>query len=243
MLSDRLNTIVFNAEAQVLLRLRSLKARHKIISRVFRAFSQIRNRKQLDSLHAQGLETIIDISDALKAKGIVCFPVFGTLLGIAREGKIISYDNDIDIAVVASDAYNWNDIDSAVQTLSAQRIRQFSFEGNVTECAYSLRGYNFDIFMFYPNGTGEMHRAYIYFIRSGVYYPSPKCRSVAYMDIPVSKSTVELKSEKGDITVPSNYEELLQQVYGPNWRTPDPDWVSGTGWTTIDGSFGIKNVD
>lgn len=202
------------------------------INRIRRSFIDYRRRI---ATKRYGVATASCVISRLEENGYEPFLTAGTLLGAIRDGEIMSHDDDVDIALRLDSNDEWMRLREILETSGFRLVREFSLYGKIREQAYQAKGFTFDVFGFhYVNNRTEL-RAYYFCRRDGVIYDDENDRSVMYKDLPdfATRNTARLSNTP--FPVPDNSEDVLFALYGPNWRTPDPSWKTGTGWTLMEG--------
>jgi len=147
----------------------------------------------------------------LAQQNIVAFPFAGTLLGLEREGKLLDFDKDIDIAV-------WVDsFDACCQFLEENgwsRAPQSIHYRNYRDYIHIESGITLDICgLEYQNDKKVV---------GGFSLPE---HSAEYQRVSVFPA-LELKrrgTAHGEIWYPAQPENILTAFYG-DWRTPNPYW-------------------
>lgn len=163
------------------------------------------------------------------------FLVDGTLLGAVREGKMIEWDTDLDIGVMAGE-WTTHEIMELCKRAIALGIMPYHFFGNFQdrlEISFWRGGVKLDVF-FYRLSVVEGEPAYIYhaFLNGGrdlardtIYYWYPASMIGADTDRKVTL-------ERVDFFAPAEPEKVLEHKYG-DWKTPVKKW---------DWARGPKNV-
>lgn len=191
------------------------------------------------AVQSGGLKTAERVVACLEQADITVFLMYGTLLGAVREHGLIAHDYDLDFGVIIDDDFSWDKVTEALKAGGFEIARSWSFSGNVTEQAYYSDGFMFDVFGLYPFGGATPS------LRTYVYQPPKESKGkdvwdnvVKYFDIPYFDQ-VRL-TNVGDIRlpVPVNSEDVVRTIYGPNWKVPDPNWVTGTDWEILEGAVG-----
>lgn len=156
---------------------------------------------------------LIDLQAALSEIGHKAFLVSGTLLGFAREGKILEHDKDIDVGVIG-----WERQFDIAQAIL--RSGKFSFDPRRLRAgkAYHLvvqhmkTRVGIDIFLYHRKGeklvTGV--EANFGYTQNFAFTPF-ELKEVTFLGV--------------DFFVPSNVELNLAENFG-DWRESDPDYIS-----------------
>ena len=152
------------------------------------------------------------VLDALGSAGVQPFLGYGTLLGAVREGAVLGHDSDADVCYVSD---HDNPFDVARESFRLQRQLELlgfetsrysgaAFRVEVAEGDGVIRG--LDVFGGFLCGTRlyllgevgvEFERAWIYPLTT---------RRLEGVEMPV----------------PARPEPMLEAMYGPGWRVPDP---------------------
>jgi hypothetical protein len=168
------------------------------------------------------LDATETVLDGLRSAGLEPFLAYGTLLGAVREGAVLGHDSDADLGYVSR---HTDPVDVVRESFAVQRrlaregwrIERYSgasFKIIVTEGDVS-RG--LDVFGgFFSGGrlylTGEVGTA---FEHEWIH--------------PLGSATLEGRP----MPVPAKPEKLLEAMYGPGWRVPDPAFQFTTPHRTV----------
>lgn len=108
---------------------------------------------QARRMKKQGLVMLADADRAFTEAGLQSFLIFGSLLGAYREHGFISYDPDIDLAIV--DDGSLPDYRSSLARSGFKLIRQLYFkdDGTVIEETYQYGKLHLDVFRMFPQGN------------------------------------------------------------------------------------------
>ncbi|MDE0056305.1 MAG: LicD family protein, partial [Gammaproteobacteria bacterium] len=136
------------------------------------------------------------------------FICYGTLLGCIRNNDFIPHDDDVDVCFLADE----QGLDAAagefrriIKTLTdiGQRVQ---FDSSA-QFHWGLQGTSLDVFMAWMEGENLfMYNAGGTFSRNQIY--------------PLAER--EFKGRQ--VWVPNDSEALLELIYGPGWRVPDPSF-------------------
>lgn len=158
------------------------------------------------------------VVDALGECGIEAFPAYGTLLGAVRDGRVIGHDNDADIGYVSR---HTEPVDVVRESLTLQRrlhARGLSIT-RYSGAAFKIdvpvgpdRTVGLDVFAGYFDGDhlALMGEVYARFERAWIF--------------PLGRVELEGRS----FPAPAEPERLLEAMYGPSWRVPDPAFSYST---------------
>ena len=152
--------------------------------------------KQIDREVA--LNNLKDLMPLFAAKGLRTGPIYGTLLGLMREGNFIEWDEDIDMYLLKEQEDMFRDALWDMRKLGFELIR------------YDKRG------LYSIRRDGEYIDFYV--LRS----IAPGLRHMGGPDFLFEKylnDTVDFDFKGVTLQIPRDYEEYLEFTYG-DWRTP-----------------------
>lgn len=151
------------------------------------------------------------------------YALYGTLLGLEREGKFICYDYDVDFGIITTE------FDTFLEDL-LKHIDTEKYEVSVINSSFQRKiqifdretGLNLDIDSMYIDGD------YVKRERSGMViydmfvYPD-ECTKIKRESIfPLRKKTLNNRS----VYVPNNIPDVLKCYYGDNYMIPDHECSS-----------------
>ena len=187
----------------------------------------LRLSRLFDSRDAEQLAPLLDSVDtvlvALREAGVEPFLAYGTLLGAVREGGLIGHDSDADLGYVSRFS---EPVDAVLESFRLQRrlvemgywVVRYSgmaFRVNVRESDGALRG--LDVF------AGILRDGHLYLMGEvGAPFRPEWVR-------PLSEVTLEGRT----YPAPAAPDRLLEAMYGPHWRTPDPAFKFETSPATV----------
>ncbi len=204
----------------------------KTIQKIRLALMKKNSKKDLEAkiedVHALGYQIVEMAERILGELGLSYFAEFGTLLGFVREKGFIKWDDDLDYAFILEDDSVWKKIEAKMVENGFSKIREFTFEGKITEQCYQFGKATIDIFS-HRITEGGKSTTIAYYRDPEIKYKHPDIVSVLYGEFVNLSQTMLVALDNGmNVHVPQNYDEYLTQVYG-NWRIPDPNYKDGSG--------------
>ena len=169
------------------------------------------------------LDSLDTVLGELAAIGIAAFPAYGTLLGAVREQRLIGHDSDVDIAYVSR---HQHPVDVIRESFDIQRklnsagFRTMRYSGAslkvlVEESDGFVRG--LDVFGGFHDGTRLWMLGEI--------------RTPFELDWIFPLGTCVLEGRT--LPAPAVPERMLEAMYGPHWKVPDPAYVFSTPNSTV----------
>ena len=95
-------------------------------------------KHQQEEIQKNGVRYLNLVENTLNKSGGLYYAYAGTLLGIVRDKRLIKWDLDIDFAVVITDDFSWDDLQNVMSKSGFKKIREFVFEGFITEQTYKV---------------------------------------------------------------------------------------------------------
>jgi len=142
---------------------------------------------------------------------------FGTLLGIIRDGKLISSDMDIDLVVF------FNDDDEIMKFRSFLHDNSFTrlYSCKIKELGITQDAFLFKDIMIDINYAKKYENKYCNYL----FYDLPDVKNKIIV-FPFSfKNTILHEFENNYINVPSCPEKYLSEIYGEDWKEPNPNYI------------------
>jgi|GEM_PF-6786647 len=157
-------------------------------------------------------QSLCAVNEVLRDAGVNGFIISGTLLGCIRDGRIFEHDKDFDIGVIGWESQF--DVASALLKSGRFMFRPRDLRGHrlfLLPVIDLKTGYNFDIFFFHDKGD-----YYIHGIDNRLGYT---------INFKFSKFDLIEHNFLGDtFLIPDQYDKMLSENYGNDWRTPDPNY-------------------
>ena len=182
---------------------------------------------QQEEIQNNGVKYLNLVENTMNTSGGLYYAYAVTLLGIVRDKKLIKWDLDIDFAVVITEDFSWSDLQKVMAKSGFRKIREFVFEGLVTEQTYQVDKLTIDFFGQFYDGNKMIQ--YSYDKLDGVKYSSNSEYSVYLVTLPRVDKTKYIEADGVKVSVPYNAEEILASIYNDDWRIPNPNWKSNSG--------------
>lgn len=174
-------------------------------------------------LHECGYRLIDEVQSALVDIDEIFFFDFGTLLGIVREGRIISHDMDMDVGVHIKDQNTIGRIRKALISAGCKHESVNYIDGElIGQDTFVKYGIEFDIYYYRDNG--DISEVLTLFRDPQKEYKGDLWDVVSLKSKPVL-NTILYEFQGIQVNVPEFYEEHLVNRYGPNWRIPDKNYI------------------
>lgn len=180
---------------------------------VFDKYGKFKLSIRLDSLFTSNLFSLFEeVAQQVKQRfSYDLFPTYGTMLGAVREGDFIGHDNDFDTTYISR------------HSEPAEVRKEF-----MQICAFLIeRGYDLKVkkthtWVRVPGTDHKFDIFFSYFNEAGLYEMSYGTHGAA---LPRSNDFNEFVGQKLNeltIRIPKNHQALLAQIYGADWRIPNP---------------------
>ena len=186
----------------------------------FRKEKQFKTQNNI--LNKSGTEIFFEINEILNASPNKIFVDFGTLLGAVRENDLLSWDSDIDYGVVIDDVFSWDNFEEFMFVHNMKKIKEFQFDGRITEQTYRYKDITIDFFAHFNNEI-EGNVFFYYRKENYIYHNNAEYHAVL-IKTPVINEITYGNVRNEVVNIPLNFEVYLESVYTKNWRIPDPNW-------------------
>lgn len=179
------------------------------------------------------LDSVEEVLAALGHAGVEAFPAYGTLLGAVRDGALIGHDSDADLGYVSR---HHHPVDVIRESFALQR--------ELTGMGYRVTRYSGAGFQVLVEESDGGRRGLDVF---GGYFDDGMLVLLGEVRVPFEREWVfplgTTTLEGRELPAPAQPDRLLEAMYGPGWRTPDPafkfqtpasttkrlnDWFRGT---------------
>ncbi|WP_139978217.1 class I SAM-dependent methyltransferase [Nocardioides litoris] len=158
------------------------------------------------------LDTMEEVVGALQDAGIEPFLAYGTLLGAVREGGFIGHDSDVDLGYVSR-------LDHPADVM----LESYRLQRHLVARGYSVLRYSgaaIKIIVTEPDGTLRGLDVFAGFLREGRLYLMGEVGTAYRSEWVFPLTEVEMAGRT--FPAPAVPDRLLEAMYGPSWRVPDP---------------------
>lgn len=175
-----------------------------------------------DVRSGENLEPLLDSMDtviaALKDVGVIAFPAWGTLLGAVREGRLLGHDSDADLTYLSRAT---TPVDVTRESFELQRLLvQRGFQ------TYRYSGAAFRIDVVESDGAVRGLDLFAAFYDSGRLYVMGEVGTDYEQDWLLPYSTCRIGERT--YAAPARPDKMLEAMYGPGWKVPDPAFKFAT---------------
>lgn len=180
------------------------------------------NVRKRAAIQKSGVRVMCLVQRLLDEVGIRSFADFGTLLGLIREGKLLAHDIDMDIGVIINTPSDLDRLRLHLERFGFALWRQYIFDDNMVQESYHFSGIKVDLNYYII--TDECSKTWLFYREPGEKYDDNTRNIVEMSYSPIKEfRTIEIQGEQ--VCIPANAEQILEEKYGPTWRTPDKGWI------------------
>lgn len=189
-------------------------------------------KRSLAIFKKHGYEALILFNDCLNKHNIRYSLAFGTLLGAIREHDFIPYDDDIDVAMWIND-YRPELIDYLKQDgFSLKHTFSVDNDNYGKEISFDYKGVQVDIFFFYKSEDNSVYCC-DFINRPGCANRKESIKKYGgllprKLYLPLGDNVTTTNFKGIDVSIPTNFEEILSFRYGEDYMTPKPGWKPTT---------------
>jgi hypothetical protein len=186
---------------------------------MYRLYSVPRRRYLL---HKRGPEVLSKIVEIFKKNGIFAYATSGTLLGVVRDHKFISSDDDLDFGFL-SDRICARDVLKIFIENGFSYMFGWKYQGELTVFKLSYNSVPIDFYAYMPYEDRRI--AHSPYWNEKENYPDTTANSLLGVRYPQITDVTFVEVYGVQVPVPANYDEVLITNYGKGWKVPDPNWT------------------
>lgn len=190
--------------------------------------ASIRFKKSLKNFHKNGYEAMRLFDKCMCDNNHPYSVAFGTLLGVIRNHDFIPHDDDIDVAMWINE-FSPNLVDDLVNSgFSLHHSFSINDDKIGKELTFEYKGVLIDIFFFYQDANQQSYCCDFIF--------QPGCSSISEsvyryggmlprkLYIPLNESLERSTLRDIEVSIPTNYSDILTCRYGADYMIPKPGW-------------------
>ncbi|MET0525119.1 MAG: methyltransferase domain-containing protein [Nocardioides sp.] len=157
------------------------------------------------------------VIEALRSADVEPFIAYGTLLGAVREGAVLGHDSDADLGYVSGHS---NPVDVSRESFEIQR--------RLSRAGWRITRYSGASFKIHVTEADVTRGLDVFggFLDGGRLYLMGEIGTEFQRDWIYPLGTAQLDGRP--MPVPARPEKLLEAMYGPSWRRPDPAFKFST---------------
>ena len=146
---------------------------------------------------------LLDVKDVFDKYELDFWPIQGTFLGLYRDGDIIPYDNDVDLAIRSEALQKFFETRGDMESLGFRFIYEPAHRILLPKHGgYERNGVPVDVFFFGKVGDKRV------------------CRAIRRITDKAFETYNEVKYKGRKFRIFNEPERWLQYLYGDSWRTP-----------------------
>ena len=170
------------------------------------------------------LDAIEEVLGALAEAGIEAFPAYGTLLGAVREQHLIGHDSDADLGYVSRHEHPFDVVRESF------RLQRRLAERGYTITRYSGIAFKVDV----VEGDGSVRGLDVFggFLSHGNLYLMGEV-GTPVRGVAGSSRSAPARSRAARCPAPAEPDRMLEAMYGPGWKVPDPAFHFETSRQTV----------
>jgi hypothetical protein len=158
------------------------------------------------------LDAMERLVEVLGRAGVAAFPAWGTLLGAVREQNLLGHDSDADLSYLSRSSVP---VDVIRESFELQRL----LNANGFE-TYRYSGAAFRIQVVEGDGTTRGLDLFAAFYGHGRLYVMGEVGADYREDWLTPLTTCRIADR--EFNAPARPDKMLEAMYGPSWRVPDP---------------------
>lgn len=183
---------------------------------------------QRGELYHQARQLMLQLTSVLSKEAIPYYIDHGTLLGLVREGDLLPWDNDVDIAIDAEYAQAAFAVLQSFLAADAQHSTpwQVSYQSGTFDTAEGpLQGWRIIKVTLQSAGMSAEHLV-DFIIKHKVGPLRYWLVGTTTLQAPdeLTSARVSLDYQGHTLTIPASTQQYLTLLYGDNWHIPKQDW-------------------
>lgn len=170
-----------------------------------------------------GAEVLSELASQFKKHDMPGYAAYGTMLGFVRDNGFIPHDDDVDVAILPNSG--WNSVQVLKCFLAEEGFSYvFGFKYDDELVEFKLMYHSVPIDFYFPKLIGDRFGVHGFYYEPNVRYPTAQHNTAKLFKEPLVRGIVTRSVLGVNFPVPENSEEVLEGMYGTNWRIPDAGW-------------------
>lgn len=204
--------------------LRSIPGNRKVYPAVMKVWKAVVVPIRRRRLQRCGVRVLDDVHHVMTGIGVRYYVYWGTLLGIIREQGFIRHDDDIDVCF-SPQRTSFAELYRALTAAGFKFVHSVQTQDIPLRYTFKKYGVNVDFF----REMGPAGNGYVYVPTTrrdpNVRYHGFQCgwKKKRVLD---GGEGQEMDFRGIKISIPNHPEAVLESMFGPGWRVPDPNFVS-----------------
>lgn len=183
--------------------------------------------KRREKVQQFGYEIIACFSEIRKQLSMDLWIDWGTLLGLYRDGKIIEYDYDLDMACWRLEKNDYLRLKTALEEKGFHLVRQFIWDTDILTETYQYKEVLVDIEYYIKEGDRAQTFSFDFDDRTKLTQTLQR-QEIQGMNLYLYEfegvELIEMQFVNGiSCQAPKYMEKRIIEEYGVNWNTPDKD--------------------
>lgn len=193
-----------------------------LFSQLYETLRRQKQKRRQNSLKKNAETVTKHLYEVLQNEPVTYFYIYGSLLGIIREKQFLPHDIDIDLGILDLPQQQIKGLIQTLQNAGFRLIRYCEQEHTVTEFTCQYGGVPIDFFLFQSEENSMI--SYEYYRRDDLIYPDDETTSIARLVCSRAEGYTDISLYGTYLRIPQNYEQILCDQYGDDWRVPNTAW-------------------
>lgn len=207
----------------------SLKGILKKCKPVYQIYAKFKDKRAMDkrvnNLHKHGYQLLSEIAETFEKNNIAYFAEFGTLLGLYRDKAFTKRDYDIDLVVIETNNFSWDNVAKALSSIGMKPIHEFALDDSkITEMSFSKAGIDVDFFL--GSNADDFFQCYAYNVFDKDAFSLNHRWNVISIHLPKVAELTKVTVHNVEVFFPDCPGLHCAYCYGDHWNIPDAHWNS-----------------
>ena len=173
-----------------------------------------------------GLEIITKINSVCNKLFLCYYFVTGTALGLARTGKCMEYDVDVDFAISFDDYNRLQELLNEMDQEGFDHLSTHTYKGRIEQIGWMYKEILVDVTIHHIRDSEVWATSQDIQEDGTIQWVDKAYPSVLFED----KEFIPVYGTKLEVPVPNPIEDYLKINYGDDWKIPQPDYWKKYGY-------------